>query len=249
MQAIDVHTAFKVTEGRPVTSSIKVAEYFGKEHYNVLRNIEDLLKKAPDLRGLNFEGAREIRHLGATVREVPVYYMDRKGFCLLAMGFAGAKALAFKSAFYDEFDRMESALKSVQAPELIDAAQQREIQVAVRKRAGKVRENYRVLYRALKSHFRIPRYTCLQKKDFEAALAIIVETPLAAPEALPAPAGSKPAADAFADEVEIRYLKDQLADMRHKYEWLKKVCREFNEQMSLFQCDLLTQKVVAAGDI
>ena len=242
MQAIDIHSAFKVTEGRPVTSSLMVAEYFGKEHKNVIRDVENLLIASPDLRGLNFELTREIKHLGATTREIPVYWMDRKGFCLLAMGFTGAKALAFKCAFYDEFDRMESALKAVQAPELIDAAQQREIQLAVRKRAGKVRENYRALYRALKAHFRIPRYTCLQKKDFEAALAIIAETPLAAPEALPAPAGSKPAADAFADEVEIRYLKDQLADMRRKYEWLKRVCKEFNEQMSLFQCDLLTKK-------
>ena len=239
MQAIDVHTAFKVTEGRPVTSSIKVAEYFGKEHKNVIRDVENLLIASPDLRGLNFELTREIKHLGATTREIPVYWMDRKGFCLLAMGFTGAKALAFKCAFYDEFDRMESALKSVQAPELIDAAQQREIQLAVRKRAGKVRENYRVLYRALKSHFRIPRYTCLQKKDFEAALAIIAETPLAAPEALPAPkAPQAPRAPWDVNPFEYLLVKNQLKIMTRKYEHLLQVCREFQEQADIFRADL-----------
>lgn len=239
MQTIDVHTAFKVTEGRPVTSSLMVAEYFGKEHYNVLRDIENLIIASPDLRGLNFEVTREIKHLGVTVRETPVYYMDRKGFCLLAMGFTGAKALAFKCAFYDEFDRMESALKSVQAPELIDAAQQREIQVAVRKRAGKVRENYRALYRALKAHFRIPRYTCLQKKDFEAALAIIAETPLAAPEALPAPkAPQAPRAPWDVNPFEYLLVKNQLKIMTRKYEHLLQVCREFQEQADIFRADL-----------
>ena len=214
MQTIDVHTAFKVTEGRPVTSSLMVAEYFGKEHYNVLRDIENLIIASPDLRGLNFEVTREIKHLGA-------------------------KALAFKCAFYDEFDRMESALKAVQAPELIDAAQQREIQLAVRKRAGKVRENYRALYRALKAHFRIPRYTCLQKKDFEAALAIIAETPLAAPEALPAPkAPQAPRAPWDVNPFEYLLVKNQLKIMTRKYEHLLQVCREFQEQADIFRADL-----------
>ncbi len=249
MQAIDVHTAFKVTEGRPVTSSIKVAEYFGKEHKNVIRDVEDLLAKSPDLRGLNFELTREIRHLGATVREVPVYYMDRKGFCLLAMGFTGAKALAFKSAFYDEFERMEAALRA--ESETLDSSQQRAIQREVAKRAQKRRAAYQALYGALKKRFDVPTYTRILRKDFEAAIELVKSLPLddLKVEDLPAPTTADPTARAFADEVEIRYLKDQLADMRRKYEWLKRVCKGFNEQMSLFQCDLLTQKVVAAGDI
>ena len=35
-----------------------------------------------------------------------------------------------------------------------------------------------MIYSALKDHFRIPRYTCLQKKDFEAALAFIQTVPV-----------------------------------------------------------------------
>ena len=35
-----------------------------------------------------------------------------------------------------------------------------------------------MIYSALKDHFRIPRYTCLEKKDFDAALAFIQTVPV-----------------------------------------------------------------------
>ena len=41
--------AFKIIEGRPVTSSRIVAEYFGKRHNDVLRGIRDLIEKNTDL--------------------------------------------------------------------------------------------------------------------------------------------------------------------------------------------------------
>lgn len=63
-------------------------------------------------------------------------------------------------------------------PDYIDEAQQREIQKAVGRRAAGAPKNFRVIYSALKDHFRIPRYTCLQKKDFEAALAFIQTVPI-----------------------------------------------------------------------
>lgn len=63
-------------------------------------------------------------------------------------------------------------------PDYIDEAQQREIQKAVGRRAAGAPKNFRVIYSALKDHFRIPRYTCLQKKDFEAALDFIQKAPI-----------------------------------------------------------------------
>lgn len=54
-------------------------------------------------------------------RQVRFFEMTRKGFVLLAMGFTGRTALAFKSRYIDEFDRMEAqqaALKAPQAPAL-----------------------------------------------------------------------------------------------------------------------------------
>ncbi|MPM83829.1 hypothetical protein SDC9_130898 [bioreactor metagenome] len=40
----------------------------------------------------------------------PAYRMTRDGFTLLAMGFTGKKALQFKLAYIDAFNRMEAKL-------------------------------------------------------------------------------------------------------------------------------------------
>jgi Rha family phage regulatory protein len=83
-----VQNAFRVVEGRAVTSSFKVAEYFGKKHSDVVRDIRTLISQKPDLeRNANFGECSETINLanGAT-RQVPFFWMDRKGFSLLAMG-------------------------------------------------------------------------------------------------------------------------------------------------------------------
>lgn len=178
MQAIV--DALHVVEGRPVTSSRIVSEYFEKKHSDVVRAIEAISTKKPELvASRNFAQWSEQVEIGSGAkRTVTGYWMDRKGFCLLAMGFTGSKALEFKCAFYDEFNRMEKALSGESGPDYIDEAQQREIQKAVGRRASGAPKNFRVIYSALKDHFRIPRYTCLQKKDFEAALAFIQTVPV-----------------------------------------------------------------------
>lgn len=174
MSELITSEAFKIIEGRPVTSSIKVAEYFGKLHKNVIRDIEELTSKKPELRERNFALAEEVKQVGATTRKVPFYWMDRKGFSILAMGFTGAKALDFKCAFYDEFERMEEALRSkLHAADTIDAAQQLAIRRAVAARAKNVSVHYRTIYHALYERFQVPRYTDLRRADFDEALRFI----------------------------------------------------------------------------
>lgn len=175
MSQIIAANAFKVVEGRPVTSSRIVAEYFGKQHHHVVRDIRTLISQKPDLeRNANFGECSETINLanGAT-RQVPFFWMDRKGFSLLAMGFTGAKALDFKCAFYDEFERMEQALKNPPAPAYITDAQQREIQRAVGRRSEGYGINYQTIYSALKNHFNVPSYKRILEKDFEAAISFI----------------------------------------------------------------------------
>src|ERR1700728_2625370 len=76
-------------DGKVFAGSLDVSEFFGKEHKNVLRNIENLLKKEPKLK-LNFELLSYIKSLGdGLTRSYPCYYMDRTGFTILAMGFTG----------------------------------------------------------------------------------------------------------------------------------------------------------------
>lgn len=179
--SIVISNAFTVIEGRPVTSSRIVAEYFGKQHKDTLRAIRDLIADAPELeRKRNFALTEEEQKIGATTRKIPLYWMDQKGFCILAMGFTGAKALEFKCAFYDEFERMKNELE---APTTITPAEQLQIQQAVARRAKTSSANYQTIYRAIKVRFQIPRYTELPRCQFAECLKFIDAVDLKVPEA------------------------------------------------------------------
>lgn len=174
--------AFKVIEGRPVTSSRIVAEYFGKQHHHVVRDIRSLIEQKPSLEAsANFgEWSEEVEIGSGAKRTVTGYWMDQKGFCILAMGFTGAKALEFKCAFYDEFERMKNELE---APTTITPAEQLQIQQAVARRAKTSSANYQTIYRAIKVRFQIPRYTELPTRQFAECLKFIDAVDLKVPEA------------------------------------------------------------------
>ena len=107
--------------GRPMTTSFQVARYFGKEHKNVLRDIDNLIKKRPDLGVLNFEQSFKIRPLGTVQNhKVRFYYMDQKGFSLLSFGFTGDRALDFKIAYIDQFEAMAAAIANAKTNYLQD---------------------------------------------------------------------------------------------------------------------------------
>lgn len=89
-----------------VTSSIHVAESFGKEHRNVLRDIEGLLK-IEHTQELFYESTYTHPQNKQSYR---MYYMNRDGFTLLAMGFTGKEALQFKLKYIQAFNEMEKQL-------------------------------------------------------------------------------------------------------------------------------------------
>lgn len=94
-------------EQQAVTTSLQVAEVFGKEHKNVLRDISNL-----NLDRLNFEQMfMESTEPDLYGRDRRIYYMNRDGFTLLAMGFTGKKALDFKIKYIEAFNNMEEAIK------------------------------------------------------------------------------------------------------------------------------------------
>lgn len=170
--------ALRVVDGHAVTSSRVVADVFSKQHHHVVRAIRDLIAQKPDLaRNANFGECSETVTVGnGATRKVTFYWMDRKGFAILAMGFTGAKALDFKCAFYDEFERMERALHPtcpVVASQTIDAAQQLAIRNAVAHRAKTTSAHYRTIYNALYDAFQVPRYTELKAADFDDAIRFI----------------------------------------------------------------------------
>ena len=93
--------------GKATTTSIKVAEYFGKQHKNVMQSIETLLKDQDVADRLNFQPIFSDDSYG---RPQPAYELDRDGFTLLAMGFTGKTALTFKMKYIDAFNAAEKAL-------------------------------------------------------------------------------------------------------------------------------------------
>ena len=97
-----------VQNNQAVTTSLQVAESFGKEHRNVIRDIETLKKDV-----LNFEQMFQEGDIPDNYgRPRRAYFMNRDGFTLLAMGFTGKKALQFKLKYIEQFNLMENQMKS-----------------------------------------------------------------------------------------------------------------------------------------
>lgn len=92
-------------EEKLITTSLKVAEVFDKEHKNVLQSIENLVA---DNSAAKFFRLTTYKNRG---KEYPMYEMDRDGFSLLVMGFTGEKALQWKIKYIEAFNQMESELK------------------------------------------------------------------------------------------------------------------------------------------
>ena len=90
-----------------VVSSLDVAETFGREHKNVLRDIREL-ECSDEFRRLNFE---QSEYTNKQNHGQPMYYMTRDGFTILAMGYTGEKAMRFKESYIKQFNAMEKALQ------------------------------------------------------------------------------------------------------------------------------------------
>jgi Rha family phage regulatory protein len=94
-----------------VTTSLQVAETFEKEHKNVIQSIKNLAAENSATKNMFHEDTYENRG-----KQYPMYYMNRDGFTLLAMGFTGKKALEFKLKYIEAFNRMEQQLKELNQP-------------------------------------------------------------------------------------------------------------------------------------
>lgn len=103
-------------KGQLLTTSLNVAEVFGKRHDNVLKSIQDM-ECSEKFRLLNFQ---ESSYKNEQNKKQPMYLMTQSGFTLLAMGFTGKKAFAFKEAYIQAFDAMQNALLQRQNSQWIE---------------------------------------------------------------------------------------------------------------------------------
>lgn len=97
----------KRNEERLITTSLKVAEKFEKDHRHVLESIRNLTAEKS---AAKFFNETTYKNRG---KEYPMFEMDRNGFSLLVMGFTGEKALKWKIEYINAFNAMENELKRI----------------------------------------------------------------------------------------------------------------------------------------
>ena len=131
----------EIKDEQVYTTSRIVAEKFGKDHFNVIQSIEELIrtmtqpienirelknqfsenKAQPieNIREVNFDFSKyfipdEYKIEGQT-RTYKQYLITEEGTMLLIMGFTGEKALSVKLKFISEFKRMKEYIRTLEA--------------------------------------------------------------------------------------------------------------------------------------
>lgn len=102
------------------TTSLLIAEKFGKEHKNVLRDIENI-ECSFQFSRLNFE----LSNYKVRGKDYPMYILTRDAFTMLMMSFTGSMAAKFREEFIEEFNRMEAIIRMGVTPVLIPTYQKR----------------------------------------------------------------------------------------------------------------------------
>jgi len=107
----------QIHDGQAITLSTEVARVFGKRHDDVLKAIKKTIADAGDDHARNFaEMVIDVEIGSGATRKSPAYQLTRDGLTLLAMGFTGKRAMAFKLAYIKAFNRMEAELSGKAEP-------------------------------------------------------------------------------------------------------------------------------------
>jgi len=96
---------------RPVTTSLNVADVFGKKHKNITQTIREM-DIPEEFDRLNFQ---PISYTDVNNRKQPAYELTRDGFTLLAMGFTGKAAMQWKIKYIELFNAMEHEIAEAPA--------------------------------------------------------------------------------------------------------------------------------------
>ena len=100
------------------TTSLKVADHFGKQHKSVLRSIKNL-DCSSEFSGRNFAlTSSDVIQPNGGLRKEPSYELTRDGFTFLAMGFTGKEAAKWKEAYINAFNKMEAGLLKYSEPKI-----------------------------------------------------------------------------------------------------------------------------------
>ena len=94
--------------GVPTTTSLKVAEVFGKQHKDVLKKIQ-ALEFSMGFKKRNF---KLVEYTDLKGEKRPMYEMTRDGWTFLVTCFTRMKATHFLLKYVEAFNKMEAALKA-----------------------------------------------------------------------------------------------------------------------------------------
>ena len=188
--------SLSVSQGRPVVSSLTVADHFGKRHANVIRDIRRVASEVSEtFSQLNFEFSEYIDETG---RSLPMCELSKDGFTIVVMGYTGKEAMTRKEAYITRFNEMEAALlngthgEPVSIPLTPSTADDRKplrsLVFAWSKAAG---VHVDTCWPQVKAHFQLTRIDDLPKEWIPDALAFVQGKIDAIPKALPEPPKTK----------------------------------------------------------
>jgi Rha family phage regulatory protein len=163
MTLLTTHTTVPevtIHNGKAVTTSLAIAEYFHKRHDDVLKKIRSVIDDCePEYHARNFAVCHKNSEL-QNGKPLPYFELTRDAFVLIVMGFTGKKALQWKIDYINAFNKMEETLSGT--AQVASIASQEEI------------DAYNV--QALVKHYRV--FYDTWKNQIEPALRTI-ESPLA----------------------------------------------------------------------
>lgn len=130
----------KLVNGQPSTTSNAVADYFGKAHRTVLRDIRNL-DCSEVFREHNFVLTSYLDPQG---KERPEFLLTYDGLVFLVMGWTGERAAAKKEAYIAEFNRMRAALQVRPGYEQVPHRELEYLQRRERELVSSLRRNVRL---------------------------------------------------------------------------------------------------------
>src|SRR5690606_30458179 len=96
--------------------SVRVSQSFNKNHYDVLRDIRNILASVSGDWGVRNFAETHYTH-PQNGQNYPMYLMTEEGFTILVMGYTGQRAMDFKVQYINEFHRMRNQLTQPQLPQ------------------------------------------------------------------------------------------------------------------------------------
>ena len=169
-------------DGRPATTSLEIAKFFGKRHTDVLRDINNILPNCPEkFSQRNFASAN---YLDDQAKNRPMFIIFKDGFILLVMGDTGKKALVIKLAYIEAFNALEAELQrqregALPPADALAPSQQAQLKALVDAKVGMLpkehqRKGYGEVWSRFARHFEIAKYTQLPPERMAEAVEYLI---------------------------------------------------------------------------